>query len=251
MERWLAQYLDQSPRGDRWASGLSTALDLPMEPGGRVTPLGYILDHLDRGDEELLDVLHNAILVINDGTVAFRPPPPHEEVERHLAYARSIWSATAGGLVSRAEPTAMSAFREASGPDDLSSEHLKHAWAKAYERNGDPSDAWDHAVKAVEHILLPVIPRQDQAQIAHVVGQLGGQGDQYEVGLQFNQSAPPRTPPFSPVEAFAGMLRLIYPNPDRHVGANHRVPSAEEARVVVQLAIAVVQWAREGLIHKR
>ena len=222
-----------------------------MQSGG-VTAFGYIIDHLDKGDEELLDVVHHTILVLNDGTVTFRPPPPWVEVERQLAYAHSIWMATERGLVSRAEPTAMNAFTLASTPDDLASAHLKEAWNKAYDRDGDESDAWDHAIKAVEAILLPiVVPDQDQAQIGHVVGDLGTKSHMWDVGLLFNQTAAPKTPPLQPVEVLVGMLRLIYPNPDRHVGKDHRTPTPEEARMVVQLAITVVQWVRENLIKKQ
>jgi hypothetical protein len=39
------------------------------------------------------------------------------------------------------------------------------------------------------------------------------------------------------------MLRLIWPNPDRHANPNHRrTPSTEEARAVVHVAVTVVQW---------
>jgi hypothetical protein len=201
-EGWLKRYLYDSPQASRWASAVGTALDLQVESGSRVTAFGYVIDHLDKGNEELLDVVHATILVLNDGTVTFRPPPPHEEVERQLAYAHSIWSATNRGLVSRAEPTAVSAFTHASTPDDLASEHLKEAWNKAYDRNGDPSDAWDHSIKAVEAILLPLIlPKQDQAKFGQVVGSLGSKGHQYEVGLLFNQSDPPKTSPYNAVEA--------------------------------------------------
>jgi hypothetical protein len=77
-----------------------------------------------------------------------------------------------------------------------------------------PSDAWDHAIKAVEAILLPtILPKQDQAKIGQVLGELASNGGKWDVGLLFNQSGTPRTPPTAPAEAPLGMLRLIYPNP--------------------------------------
>jgi hypothetical protein len=90
------------------------------------------------------------------------------------------------------------------------------------------------------------VPKQDQAKIGQVVGELASNGDKWDVGLLFNQSGTPRTPPTAPVEALLGTLRLIYPNPDRHTGSDHRTPTPEEARVVVQLAIAIVHWAAGG-----
>jgi hypothetical protein len=47
------------------------------------------------------------------------------------------------------------------------------------------------------------------------------------------------------------MLRLIYPNPDRHLGPDHRVPTIEEARAGVHLAVTIVQWGRDDLIARR
>ncbi|WP_206752042.1 hypothetical protein [Kribbella antiqua] len=252
-EEWLKRYLYDQPHGPANALGVATALDLPVQQGGGgVAAFGSVVDYMDSGDEQLLDVLHYTVLVIERGDVTFRPPSPWEVLERHLAFAGSVWSATEHGLVNRAEQTAVDAMTTATRPADKASAHLVEAWRKAYDRDGDPSDAWDHAIKAVEEILLPiVIPAQDQAKIGQVLGELGSKGQQWDVGLQFNADAPPRTPPVEPVEALVGMLRLLYPNPDRHSGASHRSPTAEEARVVVQLAVSVVQWAREGIISKR
>ena len=42
------------------------------------------------------------------------------------------------------------------------------------------------------------------------------------------------------MQALVGKLRLIYPNPDRHLGPDHRVPTIEEARAVVHLAVMIV-----------
>jgi hypothetical protein len=252
-EDWMEEYLYKKPHGPAIALGVATALDLPVpRGGGGVAAFSYIVDYADSGDEQLLDVLHYALLVIQRGDVTFRPPSPWHVLERQLAYAGSIWSATEQGLVIRAEPTAMEAFIEASRPGDDTSAHLTEAWTNAYDRGGDPSDAWDHAIKAVEAILSRiVIPNQDQVKIGQVLGELSSKGERWNVGLQFNADAPPKTPPFEPVETLVGMLRLIYPNPDRHIGGTHRRPTPEEARVVVQLAISVVQWARGGLISKQ
>jgi hypothetical protein len=47
--------------------------------------------------------------------------------------------------------------------DEAASE-LREAWANAFGRNGDPSDAWDHAIKAVEDVLIPeMMPNNTKA----------------------------------------------------------------------------------------
>jgi Substrate binding domain of ABC-type glycine betaine transport system len=110
----------------------------------------------------------------------------------------------------------------------------------------------DHSIKAVEAVLIPlVVPGQDGAHIGHVIGQLDRQGQHWHTILKFNQPTPPVNPPFNSVQALVGMLRLLYPNLDRHAGPDHRTPTLEEARAVVQLAVAIVQWGRDGQIVRK
>ena len=242
---------DGRRRAAERAALLTAALDIDLPSGRSDWAYGQVLEYIAKGDEELLDALHATLGLLRFSRTVFRGRP-YQDVDRILAAARSAWRATEEGLVRRADPTAQAAFQRATATPGSASTELKEAWRNAYGRDGDPSDAWDHAIKAVEAVLLPTIaPRQDQAKTGQVVGELASNGDKWDVGLLFNQSATPRTPRTSPVEAFLGMLRLLYPNPDRHTGSDHRTPTPEEARVVVQLAIAVVQWALEGLISKR
>jgi hypothetical protein len=45
---------------------------------------------------------------------------------------------------------------------------------------------------------------------------------------------------------------LIWPNPDRHGGSpDERVPTQQETEAVVQLAVLVVQWGRNGILVKK
>jgi hypothetical protein len=61
-----------------------------------------------------------------------------------------------------ADPAAQASFEQATATPGSASTELKEAWRNAYGRNGDPSDAWDRAIKVVEAILLPtILPKQD------------------------------------------------------------------------------------------
>ena len=73
-------------------------------------------------------------------------------------------------LVRRVDPTATASLVEASSPDSVASAELKEAWTAAYARNPDPSDAWDHSIKAVEAILIPIVPTKTKATLADVIG---------------------------------------------------------------------------------
>lgn len=250
-DEWLTKYLRGSG-GPPVGIGIASTLDLPirLQDGDAY---GAILHHITSGgDGALLDVLHYALIMLARGPITHRAPGPARELDMQLTYANSVWMATNEGLVRRTDPAAEQVLTNASSPSDAASAHLRHAWDKAYARNGDASDAWDHAIKAVEAVLVnAVVPKQAQGQLGHVVGELGNRGAQWDVGLLFNAPDVPRTPPTEPVEALVGMLRLIYPNPDRHEGGTPREPTEVEARMAVSLASVIVQWAREGLITKR
>jgi hypothetical protein len=248
---WLAKWLLGGSEAMERAVLLAAALDIDLPSGRSDWAYGQVLEYIAQGDEELLDAVHATLGLLRFSRTVFRNPP-YQDVERVLAAGRSAWTATEDGLVCRGDTTAQAAFEHATATPGSVSTELKEAWRNAYGRDGDPSDAWDHAIKAVEAILLPtILPKQDQAKIGQVLGELASNGAKWDVGLLFNQSGTMRTSPTAPVEALLGMLRLIYPNPDRHTGFDHRTPTPKEARVVVQLAIAVVQWALEGVISKK
>ena len=66
------------------------------------------------------------------------------------------------------DPAATAAFEMAASPEDTASDELAVAWTKAYGLDPDLSDAWDHAIKAVEAVLIPiVVPTQAGAHIGH------------------------------------------------------------------------------------
>jgi hypothetical protein len=127
----------------------------------------------------------------------------------------------------------------AAAPADVASAELSEAWGKAYGLRPDASDAWDHSIKAVEALLVPlVVPNKAKPNLGDALGQM---------------KANPAFFTFGPVASAEGVekaLRLLWPNPDRHAGAERRSPTIEEARGIVHLAVAVVQWLRDGLLVK-
>jgi hypothetical protein len=170
-----------------------------------------------------------------------------ESLDEILTLGGSVWQVGGDGrhLVRRVDATAQAAFRRAVSPKDAASAELHEAWTAAYGRNPDASDAWDHSIKAVEAVLIPVVtPRKDKATLGDVVGSLNSQGSLWQLvvhGHDHSQSVMP----------LVTMLRLMWPNPDRHASGNSRKPSLNEAQAVVNLAVAVVQWARVGALSKR
>jgi hypothetical protein len=157
-----------------------------------------------------------------------------------LERGNSVWTVRSDrkGLTTRVDPIASEMVRLASSPNDEASAELREAWNKAYGLETDPSDAWDHSIKAVEALLIPaVVGKMNKANLGSVLGELRDNSAHWKFVLG-DASVAERT------------IRLIWPNPDRHAGGERRAPSIEEARAVVHLAVTIVQWARDGVFTK-
>lgn len=164
-------------------------------------------------------------------------------IDRILSEGRSMWTVNQEGsaLLERVDPVAAEAFIRATEPNDVATEELEEAWTRVYGREPDASDAWDHAIKAVEAVLIPLVaPNQDKPTLGHVIGILRSQADRFTLQLGNDEGVP----------TVVSMLKLLWPNPDRHASPqHHRKPEELEARAVVHLAVTVVQWVRDGLIR--
>jgi hypothetical protein len=203
-------------------------------------PFPTIIGWASSDDERFLDLLHYTLQFPSKVGTAWK------KLEILLALGGSVWRATEKGLELRVDPTAGAAFDQASQTSDASSDDLSEAWGKAYGRHPNASDAWDHAIKACEAILIPiVVPKQTRATLGHVVQHLRTQGHLWKLLV----AGPETNYDFAPL---VGMLDVIWPNPDRHADPkDRRTPTIEETRAVVQLAVTIVQWARDGQIMRR
>ncbi|MET7826293.1 hypothetical protein ABZT23_16580 [Streptomyces sp. NPDC005386] len=192
------------------------------------------------GDDDLFLDLIDYLLSTRQGNSQY------QALEHSLSIGGSAWMAVKDrGLQRRVDETAQQSYDSAASPSDQASEELRQAWDRAFSRNPDASDAWDHAIKAVEAVLIPiVVPKQDKAQLGHVVGSLRSQGDRWKFvlpGAQMDHS----------VQPLISMLDALWPNPDRHANGTHREPTLEEAQGAVHLAVSIVQWARGNALTLR
>lgn len=213
---------------------------IPLTAAARDSQLyGEIVRFCRSDSDQFLDVVHATIQL----TQEYWPVDPLEQM---LVCGGSAWRATKTGLQRRVDPVAQEAFDNATRTQDVASEELQHAWIKAYGREPDASDAWDHAIKAVEAILIDtVVPNQHDPTLGHVIGHLASQGHLWTLVL------PGPNNDYS-VAPLVTMLRMLWPNPDRHASPQHRrTPSLEEAQAVVHLAVTIVQWGRDGQILKK
>lgn len=223
---------------------LAAVLRMPLSPAGNA--------HDAR--REILQAAvqdHDFFLDVIDAAVRFctRNATDRQKLNEVLATCASVWrvAQSGDGITRTVAPELMDLMSSATSPGDLASKDVAVAWANAFGRNGDPSDAWDHAIKALEHLLSPVVvPKKDKATLGDVVGVLRANN-----GNKWRSSLPGKNED-NAVAPLVGTLDLIWPNTvDRHGSATNRSPTVEEARTIVSITVALVQAHRETpLVYK-
>jgi len=197
-----------------------------------------------REGEDLLDVVDCVLWVADRQNFGV----DEVALEELLDQAASVWRVSDDGtaLERRVSDELADTVRLATTPEDEASKELRQAWSNAYGRNGNPSYAWSHAVKALEALLLQeVCPNQAKGNLGHVVGEL-----KKTEGNKWLSSFPGRERDHSTLP-LAAALELVWPNPDRHSEPNPRTPTEAEARSVVAVTAALVQAHRETpLVYK-
>jgi hypothetical protein len=169
-----------------------------------------------------------------------------EEIRSLLEIGGSAWTTSdLNGLERVVDPLARTVAREAMTPNDKASAELREAWSSAYGMSPNPSDVWDHAIKALEEILIPVVtPKQNNATLGHVVSHLASQGDLWRFAI-------PGADKSYSVDPLVQVLKLVWPNIDRHGGGSGRAADLAEAQAVLHAAIMAIQWIRAGALIRR
>lgn len=239
IEGWLEQQCSK-PSGyieSATVNRLGAILRIRLSGAKGYNLFAELLVWADYDNERLLDLAHYAIQI--------REPSRNrwKDLEVLLALGGSVWRATETGLERRVDPTAMEAFNATTAVADSASDHLKRAWSHAYGRNPDPAAAWQQSIKAAEAALRPrVCPNNMTATLSNVIGEL--KTGQWRLELRGRDRS-------HSTEPLVTMLELLWTEPNRHGSPTPEPPATkEEACAVVQLAVAIVQWGRDGQIVK-
>lgn len=212
---------------------VALAVDTAVNPRNyQNPPVRQLLNQVERDDDLMLDVL-DAVLHLGNLHAATA-----SDLRALLQQAFSIWTVADnnGALERRVTEELHNAYHEVVQANDEAALDLQEAWTQLYGLTPNPSDAWDHAIKAMETALVPLVaPRNKRATLGTVITELQKEPE----GVRFDLGATPD---------LAKVLRFAWPNPDRHGGNEHRTPAEREAAAVVHLAITVVEWQRRGVI---
>lgn len=166
---------------------LAMILRCPTTTSSRATVL-YLMK---QDPAVFLDLIDAALFHIEDPYGG----ESNDDLRRVLEASGSVWTVAPDGrsLVERLDSTTLSQVQDAIAPDDEASEELAAAWRHTYGRNPDPSDAWDHATKAVEAVYIPlVIPRKVKANLGGVIGELRANQSAWETTIIVEPSEPLR-----------------------------------------------------------
>ncbi|WP_346115222.1 hypothetical protein [Nonomuraea maheshkhaliensis] len=214
------------------ASTLRIRVQRTYETGGISD---QIFAALERDEDLYLDCLDVCLYLSRSANVA--------ALKQILETGGSAWTVNdaGSGLERRVDQTAKEAFLRVASPADSASQEIAAAWAAVYGRNPDPSDGWDHAIKAIEELLIPiVIPNKSKANLGGVAGELKANPSKWSFSLPANDVR-------GNGETLEGMIRHLWPNPDRHGGGAKRSPTQGEAEAVVHMAIAIIELCRGRL----
>jgi hypothetical protein len=174
--KWLSNLFEQyyvERRGPEFIGTLASTCRIPLASGYDLSTQFF---RAVAQDEDLyLDAL-DATLLASGGVTA-------RGLESALRVAGSVWTVAENqlGLERRVPEATADAFARVVAVSDPSAEELRQAWGAAFGRDPDPSDAWDHAIKAVEALLIPiVVPNAQKANLGTVAGELKANPERWE-----------------------------------------------------------------------
>lgn len=230
------------------AKDVAIQLRLPLPPGLEPNQTVQAVINSAQSQDALLDTVDATLHALSRRNVAVQAGEDLAMKLRQLLNdGASVWTVTddGNGLIEVIEQHTQRTYEDAIATQDDAANELRTAWTNAFGRNGDPSDAWDHAIKAVEDTLAPiVIPNVAKPTLGQVIGALDSQAHIWKFTLPGNDQS-------HSVGPLVTILRLMWPNHDRHGGAPKRTPSMMEARSVVTLAALIIQWHRQGWVVAR
>ena len=154
-------------------------------------------------------------------------------------------------LVERIEPTLWDEYEQVTRLDDQASQYMQEAWALAFGREPNLSDAWGRAIKAIETLLKPIVsPSDNKATLGNMTSELRQAPDKWECKLPDREyKANGETNVKPGIEVFIDALATIGYQPDRHGSDQPQDVDETTARSILFLATTVVGWLRDGILR--
>ena len=150
-------------------------------------------------------------------------------------------------LVRRVDTATRQAGDGAAGQGGQASDLLTSAWSVTFNRDPNPSRAYQDAVLAVESVACQAFMPGDQSPtLGKAVSYLQSTLPTWTVATLDDQEQ-------ASAETLLAMLKTVWRNHQRHVGAEGSPPqpaTQDEAEAVFFLAMTIVQWFEHGLVKR-
>lgn len=227
-----------------WERKNRASLDIPHDAHPS-TAYEQLLVHC-----EAQPLIHLSVI---DAMLATGRADAHEarELDELLHEGGSLWrvdlSQPPPALVRRVSETMEATLRQEVMRGESSGELLGRAWRAAFGRDPNPSEAYRHAVRAVEAGAGPVVlPNDGGRTLGKVVAHLRDAESSWRFTLQGRAD---ETETVRPVREM--MATLWTSQYDRHVSDDSPlVVSAGEAEAAVTLAVSLVHWFASGAVSR-
>jgi len=201
-------------------------------------------DQFERNDEHLLDAVD---FVLGDLTNAPSNRLKVEELELHLAEARSVWKVGRANdesweLQRRQSEELADLAQTAASVSDRAGEHLRRAWSELYGRQPNPNQACNEAVSAIEAAAKPVVsPINGRTTLGTLVSDMGLKPSKWTTDSEADTD----------LETVIAMMKMVWTGHYRHGDETKKIEVTQEgAEIVVQLATLLVHWFRSGLVSR-
>ena len=244
---WISRRLGSSYRAAN-LSRIEVELRMPMDfTLGEDSAWDSLKRHMDNDPNRMLEVI-NFLLA---------QEPTHEDVmagvgdvvflEHSLSTGGSAWRATGEGgtphLERRVPEEVQKRYDEVSRTG-RSGDHLRLAWQAMYRQNPSPTEAYDHAVKAVEVAGRPVIsPTNDKSTLGTMIRDFNAKPEKWDVPLAGD--------PNQGRDALRTMMQGVWHGHLRHGDETKPVEvSAHEAEAALHTALTLVHLFSAGLVTR-
>lgn len=213
---------------------VASRLRMPLEVDGYA--ITYQIRDFIRSDARLHLNFVDHMLALEMGSAG--------DLEAILEFAGSAYTVEDDRLQKRVSDEERDSYRKATSAEDEVSKELKEAWHNAFGQSPDPSDAWDHAITAVEDLLIPIIvPGAKKANLGHVISAINDKPSKWTYGMDDGGQK-------DEMGTLAALVAQIWANPDRHGGGLKRTPRQDEAERVVMAAVLIVNLCRGHLVAR-
>lgn len=176
-----------------------------------------------------------------------------DRLDRLLRDAGSVfevqWSPAPPRLMRRADPTVAHTFmRAAATATPTAGRLLRDAWQQTYRQlHPDPTAAYGNAVRAVEHVLCPlVVPTSPRPTLGAILAYFRDAPQKWVFVLRAKDGT-------RDIEPLVVLLRQLWEGQhDRHGGGpdGFQPQTRAEAQAAVHLATTVVQWITSGALTR-